>query len=52
MAVFDNELDHVLKNLCSYEIDNADDVLTRLFHDNMVMSFLQFYNTPASELGF
>ena len=51
MAIFDNELDHVLKNLCNYEIDDADDVLNKLFNDNMVASFCQFCNTPASEIG-
>ena len=52
MTIFDNQLDHVLQNLCNYNIDDADDVLNRLFHDNMVTLFCQFCNTPASELGF
>ena len=51
MVIFDNEMDHVLKVLCNYEIDDPDDVLNKLFYDNMITSFHQFRNTPASKIG-
>ena len=51
MAVFDDQLDHVLINLCNYSIDDADDVVQKLFTYNMITSFCQLRTTPPLDIG-
>lgn len=50
-VVFYSQLDHILINLCKYNINDPDSQVCKVLQSEMVMTFNQLCTTPPTDIG-